>query len=144
MGMLAPFHDVPFFLRLQLSTQFKLQPFKKIVFKLQQQDERLADLIAYLKSDQFPPNNNMARLLLLTVNDYFFMIIFFIICGHQRPQEKGSLCAIKVVPNGLQLQITQAALYDVFSGNLGVPKTYKVVRQRFYWLTMLKDIQHYC
>ena len=38
---------------------------------LQQQDQRLADLTAYLKSDQLPPNNKMARSLLLTVNDYF-------------------------------------------------------------------------
>ena len=44
-----------------------------------------------------------------------------------------------VVPKGLQLQIMQAAHNDLLAGHLGVAKTYEVVRQRFYWLTMFKD-----
>ena len=72
MGLRTPFHDVPFFLQLQLLKQFKIQAFKTdYIQTLKHKHERLADLIAHLKSDQLPPNNNMARSLLLTVNDYF-------------------------------------------------------------------------
>ena len=33
----------------------------------------------------------------------------------------------------------QATHNDVLVGHLGVAKTYEVVRQRFYWLTMFQD-----
>ena len=72
------------------------------------------------------------------------MIIFFIICGHQQAARKRGPFVQLVVPNGLQLQIMQAAHDDVLAGHLGVAKTYEVVRQRFYWLKMFQDIQHYC
>ena len=72
MGLRTPSHEVPFFLQLQLSKQFKIQAFKTYyVQTIQHKHERLADLIAYLKSDQLPPDNNMARSLLLIVNVYF-------------------------------------------------------------------------
>ena len=72
MGVRTPFHDVPFFLQLQLLKQCKIQAFKTdYIQTLKHKHERPTDLIAYLKSDQLPPNNNMTHSLLLTVNDYF-------------------------------------------------------------------------
>ena len=72
MGMRTPFHDVPFFLQLQLLKQFKIQAFKTdYIQTLQHKHKRLADLIAYLKSDQLSSNNKIAHSLLLTVHDYF-------------------------------------------------------------------------
>ena len=54
-------------------------------------------------------------------------------------RKKKGLFVQFVVPKGLQLQIMQAAHNDLLAGHLGVAKTYEVVRQRFYWLTMFKD-----
>ena len=44
---------------------------KDYIQTLQQQDERLDNLIPYLKSDQLASNNTIPCSLLLTVNDYF-------------------------------------------------------------------------
>ena len=59
-------------------------------------------------------------------------------CGHQQAARKSPFVQL-VVPKRLQLQIMQAAHNDVLAGHLGVAKTYEVVRQRFYWLTMFQD-----
>ena len=140
MGMRAPFQDVPFFLQLQLLKQFKIQAFKTdYIQTLQHRNERLADLVAYLKSDPLPPNHTIARSLLLTVNDYFLdhNILHHLWTPTAR-KKKGSFVQL-VVPKRLQPQIMQAAHNDVLAGHLGVAKTYEVVRQRFYWLKMFQD-----
>ena len=140
MGMRAPFQDVPFFLQLQLLKQFKIQAFKTdYIQTLQHKNERLADLIAYLKSDPLPSNHTIARSLLLTVNDYFLddNILYHLWTPTGR-KKKGPFVQL-VVPKRLQLQIMQAAHNDVLAGHLAVAETYEVVRQRFYWLTVFQD-----
>ena len=42
-----------------------------------------------------------------------------------------------VVPNGLKLQIMQAAHDDVLAGHLGLAKTYDVIQKRFFWHNIL-------
>ena len=105
---------------------------KDYIQTLQKQDERLADLIAYLKSDHLPPHNKVARSLMLTVNDYFLKDdILYHLWTSTGPKEKGPFVQL-IVPKGLQLQIMQAAHDDVLAGHLGVAKTYEVIRQGFY------------
>ena len=96
---------------------------KDYIQTLQHQDERLADLIAYLKSDQLPPNNKVARSFLLTVNDYFLeKDILYHLWTLTGRKKKGPFVQ-SVVPKGLQLQIMQAAHDDVLAGHLGEAKT---------------------
>ena len=82
----------PIFPTLALLKQFKI---KDYILTLQQQDERRSYLIAYLKSDQLPPNNKMAPSLLLTVNDYFLddNILYHLWTPTGR-KKKGPFCAI--------------------------------------------------
>ena len=64
MEMRVPFHDVSFFSQLQLLKQFKIQAFKTdYIQTLQHRNDRLADLIAYLKSDPLPPNHTICPLI---------------------------------------------------------------------------------
>ena len=111
---------------------------------LQHQDDRLADSIAYLKSDHLPPTNKIAHSLLLTVNDYFLdHDILYHLWTRTGRKKKGPFVQL-VVPDGLQLQIMQASHDDVLAGHLGVAKTYEVIRQRFYWFNIFHEIPCCC
>ena len=73
---------------------------------LQHQGVNLADLIAYLKSDELPANNKLASSLLLIVDDFFSEDD---ITGRKETSPFVQL----VVPDGLKLQIIN--LFMVFS-----------------------------
>ena len=75
------------------------------IHNLQHQGVNLADLIAYLKSDELPANNKLASSLLLIVDDFFSEDD---ITGHKETSPFLQL----VVPDGLKFQIIN--LFMVF------------------------------
>ena len=111
---------------------------------LQHQDATLADLIAYLKSEELPANNKLARSLLLIVDDFFLEDDILYHLWTPSGRKKTGPFVQLVVPNGLKLQIMQAAHDNVLAGHLGRAKTYDVIWKRFSWHNMFSDVQHYC
>ena len=49
-----------------------------------------------------------------------------------------------VVPAVLRLEILRAFHDDVLAGHLGFAKTFKKIKERYFWFGMRKDVEKYC
>ena len=112
---------------------------------LQRKDPALADIIEYLEFDDLPGDSKAAKKLLYTIEQYYLdpdgiLYHIWIPGGKRVPTPKSQL----VVPSSLRHEVPVNAHDVPTGGHLGVSKTYAKLRDRYFWLKMFMDVQHWC
>ena len=112
---------------------------------LQRQDPDLSSIIRYLETSVLPIEDNQARSLLLQIDSYY-LDSNGILCHLWSPGKRNvhSLCSQVVIPACLKHEILSACHDAPTGSHFGTQKTYEVVRRRYYWHGMFKDVEHWC
>ena len=105
----------------------------------------LADIIEYVEFDNLPGDSKAAKKLLYTIERYYLdpdgiLYHIWIPGGKRVPTPKSQL----VVPSSLRHEVPVNAHDVPTGGHLGVSKTYAKLRDRYFWLKMFMDVQHWC
>ena len=120
------------------------QTFSKNNIKLEQkQDPQISPIVEYLESGHLPDNPKQARSILLRQEDYFLIdgILFHLFTSHGPQASKAS--AQLVVPQNLRKTLLEQHHDDPLGGHLGTSRMISVMRPRYFWLGMIKDITEY-
>ncbi|MEM7069993.1 MAG: DDE-type integrase/transposase/recombinase, partial [Pseudomonadota bacterium] len=110
----------------------------------QNNDPELHPLIRYLNRKVLPSDDQEASRLILESEFYAIIdgILHRIHVGRKSTLKNGELRL--VVPTSMQQEMLEAFHDDRFSGHLGIAKTFSKLRERYFWLSMYRDVVAYC
>ena len=115
-----------------------------VIADRQRNDNHLRPLIDFLESGDLPTDDRHAkRIASISAN---YVIIDRVLYHFWTPNSNKSDKDIRrqlVVPKDLRLLILRRLHDDVTGGHLGVLKTLGVIRQRYFWDTLIKDVHKY-
>jgi hypothetical protein len=111
----------------------------------QMQDPHLCPMIEYLKSKKLPEDMNSANK--IKIDSSSFMLennLLFHIWIPTNTNKNMNVRKQLVVPSILR-QTIMSECHDSYSGgHFGTDKTFNKIRDRFWWVTMFKDVDAYC
>ena len=109
----------------------------------QNNDPELKPLIKYLKDNSLPADKDLARQIVLREEDYIILddILYHI---YVPPSQKSSKSVAQlVIPQDLKAYILALHHDAKLAGHIGIQRMLSVVKQRYYWKGMTKDIYEY-
>ena len=114
------------------------------LLELQRADDQIAPMIQYLEEGILPSDDKTARTILLTQDQYHISddgLLYHI----WKPTGRGAdkLRLQLVVPPSLRESLLFQMHDEVTAGHLGTFKTYEKLRQRYYWINMYADCEHW-
>ena len=113
------------------------------IITAQRKDPGVNQMIRYLTQGELPTNNNDARHLILHQEDYIMLndILYHI----HVPQSQKSTKAVAqlVIPQDLKAYILNLHHDTKLAGHVGIQRVTSVIKARYYWQGMLKDIHDY-
>jgi hypothetical protein len=115
------------------------------ILKLLKQDPFFSALINYLDKSELPLNNMLARKISLQATEYLLNedVLYHLHTPRgQHVKNKDPILQV-VIPKQLRHEILENCHDSVIAGHFGLAKTYGLVRERFYWPTLFKDLSIY-
>ena len=111
----------------------------------QQRDPDLSEIIDYIQDDILPSNNAGARKILLR-GDCFYIGQDGLLYHLDRNQKRSARDAFPqlVVPQPRKYEILSSIHNHVAGAHFGVHKTFQKLKQRYWWPSMFKDVEHWC
>ena len=109
----------------------------------QRHDPQCKAIIDFLKFGIFPRDDKKARAILLRQEDYIVIdYILYHIYTYTGPK-KSTTTAQVVVPQNLKQHLLTLHHDSSFAGHIGTSKMISVLRNKLYWVGMIKDIHEY-
>ena len=112
---------------------------------MQNNDSELKKIIDYLSSRILPSDDKLARHVILESGDYVLDKDVLYHLNYPRGKGTRSERLIKqlVIPASLRNDILLAYHDALTGGHQGIERTYQSIRQKYFWISMYKDIQFY-
>ena len=111
----------------------------------QPKDLALSETIDYIQHDSLPSNDAKARRILLR-SDCFYISQDGLLYHLDRSQKRSARDSFSqlVVPQSMKYEILSNVHNHVAGAHFGVRKTFQKLKQRYWWPSMLKDVEHWC
>ena len=111
---------------------------------LQSKDPALAPLIKYLQSGDLPGNSSDDRNISSIADQYTLQdnVLYHLYSPSTPYRRQETRCQL-VVSRSCIDHVLMSMHDDIFSGHLGITKTYDKIRQRYHWEGMYKDVTHW-
>ena len=109
----------------------------------QKADPQCRQVLSLLKFGKLPSNDSEARTLLLREEDYIIVdgLLYHIFTAHfPKPQ---AASAQLVIPQNLKEHFLKLHHDDPLGGHLGASRMISVMRPRYFWIGMIRDINKY-
>ena len=128
-----------------LSTLQQSDPDIDEIHEKQQRDPDLSEIIDYIQDDILPSNDARARKILLR-GDSFCISQNGLLYHLDRNQKCSAHDAFSqlVVPQPMKYEILSSVHNHVAGAHFGVHKTFRKLKQRYWWPSMFKDVEHWC
>jgi hypothetical protein len=114
------------------------------ISELQSQDSEFAPIIKFLKSNELPDDLALARRVVASASNYLLddnvlYHLWFPNNRHRRSEARRQLA----LPQSLRDEVLRTYHDDSLGAHLGAERTLHRIQSRFYWDTMVKDIEFY-
>ena len=111
----------------------------------QRKDPSLKPLISYLQNGNLPDDALMCRKIVASAPDYELTdgILYHYWCPGSR-RKRQHIRKQLVVPRSLIDEIVYWCHDDTTAGHLSMNKTYHKIQERFFWIGMYSDVDHWC
>lgn len=116
---------------------------RKAITEAQHADAELRPLLDFLRNGKLPDNGAMARALLLRQEDYVIMHDMLYHIFTSLGPNTNSTSAQLVIPQSMKGHILALRHDSTIAGHLCSSRMLSVMRQRFYWVGMTRDIVQY-
>jgi transposase InsO family protein len=117
------------------------------VRKLQMKDNSCREIIEFLEDNKLPESDITARRILLTAHFYIIEegVLYRLPAGRSKKnlQNEHRLRVCLVVPEMLRSEILASCHGDINSCHFGIDRTYARLKDKYFWLTMFKDCDHF-
>lgn len=115
-----------------------------MIITQQRQDPSLHVLIAYLQADCILNDNKMAKVVAANANQYILEngVLYFL--HHRGKNTRDTNFKLLVIPKALQTDILKLCHSDLFGGHFGVFKTFRKLRDRYFWEGQYRDVENFC
>ena len=120
------------------------QSFTRDEIKRQQRmDPQISPILDYLLYGKLPQDKQEMRSVLLRQEDYIIIegILFHLFTSHGPQRSRAS--AQLVVPRNLRLSLLKQHHDNALGGHLGSSRMLSIMRPRFFWIGMNKDVLRY-
>ena len=126
-----------------LSTLQESDPNIDEIREKQQRDPDLSELIDYIQDEILPRNDARARRILLR-GDSFYIGQDDLSYHLDRNQTRSTrdMFSQLVVPQLMKYEILSSVHNYVTGAHFGVHKTFQKLKQRYWWPSMFKDVEH--
>ena len=111
----------------------------------QRKDPELSEIMDYIQHDSLPSNDAKARRILLR-SDCFYISQDGLLYHLDRSQKRSVRDSFSqlVVPQSMKYEILSNVHNHVAGAHFGVHKTFQKLKQRYWWPSMFKDVEHWC
>ena len=111
----------------------------------QRKDPELSEIMDYIQHDSLPSNDAKARRILLR-SDCFYISQDGLLYHLDRSQKRSARDSFSqlVVPQSMKYEILSNVHNHVAGAHFGVHKTFQKLKQRYWWPSMFKDVEHWC
>ena len=111
----------------------------------QRKDPELSEIMDYIQHDSLPSNDAKARRILLR-GDCFYISQDGLLYHLDRSQKRSARDSFSqlVVPQSMKYEILSNVHNHVAGAHFGVHKTFQKLKQRYWWPSMFKDVEHWC
>ena len=108
----------------------------------QRKDLALSEIIGYIQHNSFPSNDAKARRILLR-SDCFYISQDSLLYHLDRSQKRSARDSFSQLVM-MKYEILSNVHNHVAGAHFGVHKTFQKLKQRYWWPSMLKDVEHWC